>query len=129
MGRRREFREAQHLDWAAIGPIHCVRGGATRRRRLCMALESDAAPWVGPEWAEPTRSGRGAHRAGDPPPHRQPGERRRQVQDDPLNRALDPHGELEQPFAQRRDLGIGHSGSRGPAPQFLEQDVGPPRVR
>src|SRR6059036_798764 len=78
--------------------------------------------WAGGAWG-PTRSGRGADGAGNTPPRREPGEARRQVQDDATDRALHPHGELEQPLAQRRDLGIGAGGARCPAPQFLEQDV------
>src|SRR6266849_10752059 len=62
---------------------------------------------------ETTRSGRCADRAGDPLPRREPGERRREVQDDPTDRALDPHGELQQPLAQRGDLRIGTGGARG----------------
>ena len=53
----------------------------------------------------------------------EPGERRRQVQDDPPHRALDPHRELQQPLAQRGDLRVGTGGARGPAPQLLEQHV------
>src|SRR6266852_9369260 len=78
--------------------------------------------WHGSAWG-PTRLERRADCAGEPLPCRQPGERRRQVQDDPTGRALDPHGELEQPLAQRRDLRLGTGGARGPAAQLLEQHV------
>ena len=47
-----------------------------------MARDDHSAPVVGREWAGVTRSGRGADSAGDPLPGREPGERRRQVQDD-----------------------------------------------
>ena len=39
------------------------------------------------------------------------------------DRAFHPHGELEQPLAQRGDLRIGTRRARRPAPQFLEQHV------
>src|SRR6266849_10529560 len=68
-------------------------------------------------------SGRCADGAGKSLPRRQPGECRRQVQDDPTDRALDPHGELEQPLAQRRDLRRGTAGARRSAPQLLEEHV------
>src|SRR5512136_2092838 len=68
-------------------------------------------------------SGRRADGAGDPSPRREPRAGRRHVQDDPPDRALDPHGELEQALAQRGDLRVGTGGARRPAPQFLEQDV------
>jgi hypothetical protein len=65
--------------------------------------------------------------AGELPPRRQPREVHRQVQHDPAHRAFDPHRELEQALAQRRDLGVG-AGRAGRAPtQFLEQDSSPPR--
>src|SRR5712691_7905601 len=80
-------------------------------------------PWLDESTEGPTSSGRRTDGAGEPLPRRQPGERRRQVQDDPTGRALDPHGELEQPLAQRRDLGVGTGSARGPAPQLLEQHV------
>ena len=48
MGRRREFRQVQHLDSAALAHSR-VSGGATRRRRLHRTLDSDAAPLVGQE--------------------------------------------------------------------------------
>src|SRR6266481_4992689 len=70
-----------------------------------------------------TRSGRRADGAGDPPPRREPGERRGHVQNDSSDRALDPHGELEQPLAQRRNLCISTGGARRPAPQVLEQHI------
>ena len=79
--------------------------------------------WDGSVWGA-TGSGRGADRAGEPPPRREPGKRCRQVQYDPPHRALDPHRKLEQPFAQCRDLGTGTGGACGSTSQLLEQEVG-----
>jgi hypothetical protein len=45
------------------------------------------------------------------------------MQHDPSHRALDPGGELEQPLAQRADLGVGARRALGVGPQGLEQDV------
>src|SRR5712692_293331 len=112
----------------------CRRGGDSPRS----PRNSVAARWTRtahetatttlPPWLEgyalgSPRSGRGADCAGDPPPRRQPGACQREMQDDPTNGALDPHGELQQPLAQRRDLRIGQGGPRGPSAEFLEQDV------
>src|SRR5258706_11099507 len=105
-------------------PDSVLRGRATRwtgtadgpsRRTL--------RPWLDEGTKGPTSSGRRAEGARDASPGREPRERGRHVQDDPPDRALDPHGELEQPLAQGGDLRIGTRRARRPAPQFLEQDV------
>src|SRR5439155_25260939 len=80
-------------------------GGATRWTHTADGASTTTLhPWWDGSAGGPTRLGRGADGAGDPPPRREPGERRRQVQDDATDRVLDPHGELEQPLAQRGDL-------------------------
>jgi hypothetical protein len=60
---------------------------------------------------------RGADGARQLPPCRQPRERQRQVQDDPPRRALDPHGKLDEPLAQRGDLRVGTRGRPGSPPR------------
>jgi hypothetical protein len=74
------------------------RGGrATRWTRMADgASTTTLRSWSAGSAREPTSSGRCADCADDPPPHREPGKRRRQVQDVSPDRALDPHGELEQ---------------------------------
>jgi hypothetical protein len=57
----------------------------------------------------PARSlgGHGADGEREAAPRGQPRKDRGQVQDDPAHGALDPDGELDQPLAQRGDLGVG----------------------
>src|SRR5260370_32809331 len=69
-------------------------------------------------------SGRRADGAGELAPGPEPREARRQVQHDAAHRALDPDGELDQPFAQRGDLRVRTGGAAGAALELLEQQVG-----
>src|SRR3989442_14606990 len=56
-------------------------------------------------------------------PGPEPREGRWQVQDDPAHRALDTHGELDQPLAQGGDLGLGTGRAVRATLELLEQDV------
>src|SRR5713101_4005767 len=127
-------RAPQWVVGASSWSPTCRRGGDSPRSprngvATCWTRTADETKTTTlPPWWEgyspgATRSGRGADCAGNPPPRRQPGARQWQMQDDPTNRALDPHGELEQPVAQRRDLRIGQGGPGGPSAEFLEQQV------
>src|SRR5438034_348481 len=56
-------------------------------------------------------------------PGPEPREGRGQVQHNAAYRALDPDGELDQPFAQRGDLRVRTGGAAGAALELLEEDV------
>src|SRR3989304_957421 len=93
MARRRVVR-AREDDFGAVMRPHRSRWplGALRET-LAQGPTSTRFPWAGPEGGTRRGSGGGAHRAGELPPCGEPGERRRQVQDDAAHRALDPHRE------------------------------------
>src|SRR6266436_1511317 len=71
----------------------------------------------------PMASGRRADRARELAPRPEPGEARRQVQDDAAHRALHPHGELDQSLAQRGDLRVRARGAARATLELLEQQV------
>src|SRR5882724_5715820 len=72
---------------------------------------------------QPLGSGRGAEGLGQLPPRAQPGEGRRQMQDDAAHGALDPDGDLEQPLPQRAHLRGGAGGRLRAPPEQLEDRV------